>query len=259
MDGYMAYKKDQLNVASDGDILREKHQFIRNEKEDQVEGSNSWEVRMAMKYYRRLHKEYALVDLSRYKEEKIGLRWRTESEVVSGKGQFECGNITPQKKCDARDSLHSFEVNFKYVEAGQVKNELVKVRLCPHCARKLPNAKKVIKQSRQLSQESNIDEKSSFLQSHDSKKKDKKEKKDKKKKKRKRSRDSEEEVESEGVGEESPNTKQAKYSGGGGGGSSHSNSGGSAEDKEVNLWSHDAPKAKTEEDEMDSYLNSLFF
>jgi protein FRA10AC1 len=254
MDGYMAYKKDQLNVASDGDILREKHQFIRNEKEDQVEGSNSWEVRMAMKYYRRLHKEYALVDLSRHKEEKIGLRWRTESEVVSGKGQFECGNITPQKKCNARDSLHSFEVNFKYVEAGQVKNELVKVRLCPHCARKLPNAKKAIKQSHQQHQGSNMNESSE--NGHNQRKKDKKEKKDKKKKKRKSSRDSEEEGESEGVGEESPNTKQAKYSGGG---SSHSNSGVSAEEKDVNLWSHDAPKAKTEEDEMDSYLNSLFF
>ncbi|CAM9306421.1 unnamed protein product, partial [Phaeothamnion confervicola] len=40
---------------------------------------------MALKYYRRLYKEYALADLSRYTEGKVGLRWRTESEVIAGK------------------------------------------------------------------------------------------------------------------------------------------------------------------------------
>lgn len=32
-----------------------------------------------------LFKEYALADMSRYKEGKIGLRWRTEREVIAGK------------------------------------------------------------------------------------------------------------------------------------------------------------------------------
>lgn len=88
---------------------------------------------MSIKYYKKLFKEYALADLSRYREGKLGLRWRTEREVIDGKGHFVCGN----KTCDARDGLHSFEVNFKYKEHGDVKNELVKVRLCRRCAKKL--------------------------------------------------------------------------------------------------------------------------
>lgn len=98
----------------------------------------SWETRMAVAYYRRLHKEYAICDLSQYREGKLGLRWRTEREVLSGKGQFECG----AKGCEERQELHSYEVNFKYKEEGasgqqEIKNELVKVRLCASCAEKL--------------------------------------------------------------------------------------------------------------------------
>lgn len=44
------------------------------------------------------------------------------------KGQFECGAL----RCNERRDLHSYELNFKYKEAGSVKNELVKVR-CIHC------------------------------------------------------------------------------------------------------------------------------
>lgn len=40
------------------------------------------------------------------KESKVGLRWRTEQEVVKGKGQFICG----AKGCDERRALASFEV-----------------------------------------------------------------------------------------------------------------------------------------------------
>lgn len=39
----------------------------------------------------KLFREYAVADLSRYKEGKVGLRWRTQQEVVNGAGQFECG------------------------------------------------------------------------------------------------------------------------------------------------------------------------
>jgi hypothetical protein len=34
----------------------------------------------------------------RYKEQKVGLRWRTQEEVASGKGQFMCG----AKGCSTR-------------------------------------------------------------------------------------------------------------------------------------------------------------
>ncbi|RRT74829.1 hypothetical protein B296_00031888, partial [Ensete ventricosum] len=56
----------------------------------------------------------------------IGLRWRTEKEVVSGKGQFICGN----KKCNEKDGLGSYEVNFSYLEAGENKQALVKLVAC---------------------------------------------------------------------------------------------------------------------------------
>jgi len=61
------------------------------------------------------------------------MRWRVEREVFSGKGQFECGN----KHCSSREQLSSWEVNFTYVEHGQRKNALVKLRLCLKCSTKL--------------------------------------------------------------------------------------------------------------------------
>lgn len=164
MRGYFHYKTESslapadlaaaaaAAAESDADILRARHEFVRDAQRDATAMTSSWEVRMAIKYYDRLHKEYALVDLSRHREGKIGLRWRTEAEVVAGKGQFECGNVTPSKhkgrstssstsssvKCAMREGLHSYEVNFAYTEHGNRKNELVKCRLCKRCAKKLP-------------------------------------------------------------------------------------------------------------------------
>lgn len=71
--------------------------------------------------------------MSHYKTGKIGLRWRTEKEVISGKGQFVCGN----KHCDRKDNLSSYEVNFSYIEAGENKQALVKLVACERCAEKL--------------------------------------------------------------------------------------------------------------------------
>ncbi|KAJ8983919.1 hypothetical protein NQ317_006723 [Molorchus minor] len=78
-------------------------------------------------------KEYCIGDLSLYKENKIALRWRTEKEVVAGKGQFTCGN----KRCGKNEELRTWEVNFAYVEHDEKKNALVKIRLCPDCSQKL--------------------------------------------------------------------------------------------------------------------------
>ena len=60
-------------------------------------------------------------------EDKLGLRWRTEAEVVSGKGQFSCG----ARGCSEARGLATFEVPFGYTEAGQRKEALVKVLPCP--------------------------------------------------------------------------------------------------------------------------------
>ncbi len=44
----------------------------------------------------------------------MGMRWRTQKEVVGGKGQFVCG----AKGCDNREGLCSYEVDFEYRWGG---------------------------------------------------------------------------------------------------------------------------------------------
>ncbi|XP_017623570.1 uncharacterized protein LOC108467465 isoform X3 [Gossypium arboreum] len=104
--------------------------FIRSEEDDM---NHSWEQKLVKRYYDKLFKEYCIADMSQYKSGKIGLRWRTEKEVISGKGQFICGN----KHCNEKDGLASYEVNFSYFEAGENKQALVKVVTCERCAEKL--------------------------------------------------------------------------------------------------------------------------
>ncbi|OAD73564.1 hypothetical protein PHYBLDRAFT_181581 [Phycomyces blakesleeanus NRRL 1555(-)] len=122
--------KNEVKYKTEIEIIRENHKFIRNQDEDEAEDA-PWEQRAAKKYYDKLFKEYAIGELKYYKESKIALRWRTEGEVVSG--QFVCAST----RCDSTHSLESWEVNFRYAEDGEVKNELVKIRLCPSCSDKL--------------------------------------------------------------------------------------------------------------------------
>ncbi|MED6241048.1 hypothetical protein ATANTOWER_020461 [Ataeniobius toweri] len=129
--GQMAdFRRSAAKDKTDQDVLRENHRFLwRDEDEEDM----TWEKEVAKKYYDKLFKEYCIADLSRYKENKFGFRWRTENEVVSGKGQFQCGN----KLCGNEEGLKSWEVNFAYVEHGEKRNALVKLRLCPECTFKL--------------------------------------------------------------------------------------------------------------------------
>ncbi|KAI8999516.1 folate-sensitive fragile site protein Fra10Ac1-domain-containing protein [Gaertneriomyces semiglobifer] len=139
MSEYLAYykdgKKDMLDTGATGvselEVLKEHHKFLRDEP--QVDGEDTWETRLARKYYDALFKEYCLANLSRYKTSQLALRWRTKKEVISGKGQFVCGNLD----CQVTDELRSWEVNFGYVEDGVKKNALVKLRLCTKCSYKL--------------------------------------------------------------------------------------------------------------------------
>lgn len=114
---------------SDRDLLREGHRFLRSEEDD----DGSWESNLAKRYYDRLFKEYVICDLTGYKKGNVGFRWRTEAEVYQGRGHFHCGH----KHCSSRVGLKSYEVDFKYSEAGQSKRALVKARLCEKCAYKL--------------------------------------------------------------------------------------------------------------------------
>lgn len=122
--------QEKLPVKTDQDTLKEGYRFIRTEEDDM---NPSWEQRLVKRYYDKLFKEYCIADMTHYKSGKIGLRWRTEKEVTSGKGQFVCGN----KHCNERDGLASYEVNFSYVEAEENKQALVKLVACERCAEKL--------------------------------------------------------------------------------------------------------------------------
>ncbi|XP_069467451.1 protein FRA10AC1 homolog isoform X2 [Ambystoma mexicanum] len=124
------FKRSRENDKTDLDVIRENHRFLWQE-EDEVD--MTWEKRMARKYYDKLFKEYCIADLRRYKENQFGFRWRVEKEVISGKGQFFCGN----KHCDEKEGLKSWEVNFGYLEHGEKRNALVKLRLCSECSYKL--------------------------------------------------------------------------------------------------------------------------
>lgn len=110
-------------------MIRSNHRFLWDDDTE----PEDWENRLAKKYYSKLFKEYCICDLSHYKDNKIAMRWRTEAEVVAGKGQFVCGS----KCCPEKKELRSWEVNFTYVEGSQKKTALVKLRLCSSCSRKL--------------------------------------------------------------------------------------------------------------------------
>ena len=127
---------------SDMDVVRSAHRFLwdpsKSKASERFDGQQwgaqeedgpvlSWEQRLAKRYYAQLFREYALADMSRYREGAIGLRWRTERETFDGKGQFICGN----KGCNVDEGLASFELNFAYVEHGEQKQALVKLRTCP--------------------------------------------------------------------------------------------------------------------------------
>lgn len=58
------------------------------------------------------------------------MRWRTEPEVMSGKGETVCGN----KVCTKDKELSTWELNFKYKENQEIKNTLVKVKCCNICS-----------------------------------------------------------------------------------------------------------------------------
>ncbi|KAI3617242.1 hypothetical protein CBS9595_003151 [Malassezia furfur] len=122
------------NKATEMDVLRRHHRFLRDDRE---RPDASYEAQVARKYYDSLYKEH-------YRTRGIALRWRTEDEVVDGIGQFTCAN----QRCEwhaeptIRTKLETYEVPFAYEEPGQEgapvrKQALVKLVLCAACAVKL--------------------------------------------------------------------------------------------------------------------------
>ncbi|XP_010019046.1 PREDICTED: protein FRA10AC1, partial [Nestor notabilis] len=83
------FRRSGANDKTDLDVIRENHRFLWNEDD---EADMNWYLeliilflKIAKKYYDKLFKEYCIADLSRYKENKFGFRWRHEKEVISGK------------------------------------------------------------------------------------------------------------------------------------------------------------------------------
>ncbi len=127
-------QRDSSRDRRDIDVIKENHRFLWKEEAAGDERRLTWGEQLARRYWQKLYKEYCICDLSRYKENKVAMRWRTEKEVVDGKGQFYCG----ERKCGEREAqLRTWEVDFGYMEAGEKKNTLVKVRLCPDCSYRL--------------------------------------------------------------------------------------------------------------------------
>ena len=129
-----------LPFLTDEDVIAQHHQFLR---ESDVAPA---EAQQAVELYDSLFKELCLADLSAYRQGRVGLRWRTQEEVIAGKGDNSCANLT----CSRTDALKSLELNFAYVETGERKNALVQVRLCRKCRHRLRHARRISQSSNEL-------------------------------------------------------------------------------------------------------------
>jgi protein FRA10AC1 len=160
MASYISSKSLATSSATEFEILKASHKFLR----DDGEQATSWNDQLAAKYYSSLFREFAVCDLKHYKSGnvrytimheiraanlplKFALRWRTESEVLSGAGETTCGNTrcehhasppSPKQREHAPSvRLTSLELPFVYEEHGETKSALVKAVLCQRCLKKL--------------------------------------------------------------------------------------------------------------------------
>ncbi|KAK6528477.1 hypothetical protein TWF281_009718 [Arthrobotrys megalospora] len=166
---YVDYYGGSVPTVSKGtterDLLEQEFEFLRDDSNESSANDTAKEI--AKKYYDNLFREFALIELSRWREGQVALRWRTKQEVLQGLGQFTCASLTCPRHAsaptheeaidefrldDTRASntkseegegveLETFEMNFGYVEKGVKKNALVKVCVCQKCAGKLRRVK----------------------------------------------------------------------------------------------------------------------
>ncbi|KAI9223751.1 folate-sensitive fragile site protein Fra10Ac1-domain-containing protein [Blastocladiella britannica] len=139
-------------------MIRKHHRFLYQDDDESdnnlsktsksgTTAAEDWERRVARAYDAGLYKEYALCDLSRWREGKIALRWRTRDEVMRGAGEKTCANVAA---CARTDGLESYELPFQYRDPdGSAQQALVKARVCRKCARKLVAARAPPKSSSQ--------------------------------------------------------------------------------------------------------------
>ena len=92
-------KNHRPTTLSELAILQKHHQFIRDDDDGDINTSKlSWEDKLALSWYSKLFREYAVCDLTHYKTGGVALRWRTESEVLD-----RVGEVCPNHLC--RSSL----------------------------------------------------------------------------------------------------------------------------------------------------------
>ena len=214
--------------------FQENHKFLWT-AEDASEAEKSWDKMLAKKYYDKLFKEYCIADLSQYEKNRVAMRWRIESEVKNGKGQFICG----EKRCQKEKGLESWEVNFAYMEKSEKKHALVKLRLCPECSLKL-----------------NFHSMKRKITKKNLKRKSEKDKKSKKKKRRSRSESS-----SESGDDSSESSSSEEESKPGPSGDYEAKRKAEEEKLEAeasNAWTKE-PEEQNPDEEMDKFLDDLLF
>lgn len=65
VNNFFLRSKDKKDI----DVIRENHKFLWEDHEE----PDSWEKKLAKKYYDKLFKEYCICDLSRFKEKKVNI------------------------------------------------------------------------------------------------------------------------------------------------------------------------------------------
>ena len=171
-------------LKSKEEILREQYKFVDDDDDDEGDGygdgsSESGNRRrpknldkrtkqIVEQYNESLYREYVIAQFapssnsastsntnhSAQKEpaRRMGLRWRTSEEVISGKGESICGvqgcmntNTNTNISIDTptmNKTLSLFELNFAYIENGKKKNALVKLVCCQTCTPLLREAQR---------------------------------------------------------------------------------------------------------------------
>jgi hypothetical protein len=142
-DDDRVFDKWDINNINEDDGYYRPNASNNNNGRNREENNEKEGERMAKRYENSLYKEFAIPDLSRC-DVGIGLRFRTEKEIVTGKGERICA----EKRCAERKNLMTFELNFKYAEKEIMKNALVKVVVCPTCGEKLHRSRNLNKKKK---------------------------------------------------------------------------------------------------------------
>jgi len=117
------------------DILLSHHRFLQ-EHSSATTTTAEYERALVASYDAKLYKEFVLIELSQYRAGRVAMRWRTEEEVKKGKGERTCAALDCEEVSEGER-----EVLFSYVEDGEAREAMVKVRLCEPCGVKLTKAR----------------------------------------------------------------------------------------------------------------------